>query len=278
MSVTINGVVAEEIVEGLEEGIDDNGPYAEKKWLCAWADRYALANGFLGLVTHTGGQNGSVQLARPLTYPESQNMFARTVKIEGKGKPTQGTRQLQYTQAIVSVSYGVPTWQAIPNPDMSIDPDTPFVYATQKISFGRELVPVPNSSLWLANGERLDDVPYSAPHPYAVFNITLQRVPFLPAFAIWTAMRRPLNETEFLGIPAGYLKLEGCENDSQAMSDGSYSQSLSYTFTARALLAWDEVYAKSDGTPRQLRFGSSGGTAVLRRTEFRALIPDNYYG
>ncbi len=280
MSTIVNGITTEEIVDGLEEGIDEQGPHATKKWLCSWSDRYALANSFLGFVSHTGGQGGNVQIHGPLSYPESANMLARTVVIEGKGKPTQGTRALQFPQAIVTVNYGVPSWQAIANTDMSIDPTQPFVYATQDIDFGREMLSIPSSQLVLANGHTLPDEHWAIPIPYAIFTITLQQVPFLPAQAIYTALRRPLNNSTFLGIQPGYLKFDGCKNHAEASSDGSYIQSLTYVFAARTLLRWDETYDKDPAvtTPQQIKRGSVGGDAVLLRSEFAPLIPSNYYG
>lgn len=279
MSTTISGIVCEEIVADLEEGIGQDGPNATKKWLCAWSDRYALANAFLGLVSHVGGQTGSVTITSPLAYPESANMLARTIKIKGVGKPTQGTKQLQFPQAIVTVEYGVPTWQAIAYPDMSIDPGTPLVYATQDIDFGNESLPIPNSSLVLANGATLENTPFAMRIPYAVFTITLQRVPFLPAFAIWTAMAKPLNNATFLGIPAGYLRFDGVKNHGEASTDGTYVQSLTYMFSARAILRWDETYDKDPAVtlPQQIRRGSTLGPAVLLRSNLAALIPSNYY-
>src|SRR5207237_10641393 len=95
MSITIGGISCEELVEGFEEGIHEQGPTAVKKYLCAWADRYTVANTFLGLVTHSGGVGGSIVLTAPLAYPESANMFAREIQIEGRGTPTPGTRQIQ---------------------------------------------------------------------------------------------------------------------------------------------------------------------------------------
>lgn len=274
MSTVVNGITCEELVEDFEEGIDDRGPYAVKKWLCNWSDRYALANSFLGFVSHTGGQSGSIQIHSPLAYPESLNMLARTVQIQGRGQATQGTQQIQWAKAVVTVNYGVPTWQAIPYPDMSIDPTQPFVYATQDIDFGREFLAIPGSALQLANGNTMDDTPYSLPIPYAVFTITLHQVPFLPAQAIFTSMKKPLNITTFLGIPAGYLRFDGAKNHAEASSDGTYLQSLTLVFSARTLLRWDETYDKNGtGGPQQIRYN---GTAVLQRSEFRALIPSNY--
>src|SRR3954469_7744122 len=108
MSTTIGGIACEELVEGFEEGIHEQGPVATKKYLCAWADRYTVANTFLGLVTHSGGVGGSIVLSAPLPYPESQNLYAREIAIGGRGRPSQGTRQLQFDRAVVTVNYGVP--------------------------------------------------------------------------------------------------------------------------------------------------------------------------
>jgi hypothetical protein len=277
-TTTIGGVESLELVADMVEGVDERGPYANKKYLCTWPNRYALANAFLGFTTHTGGQSGSIQITGPYAFPESPNMLARSVRIEGRGKPSQGTRQLQFEAAVIAVDFAVPPWQAIPYPDMSIDPSTPFVYATQDIRFSREMIAIPNSALYLqGTTTRLDDTPYGVPVPNAVFNINIHRVPFLPAFAIWTAMAKPLNNAVFLGIPAGYLRFDGAENHGEASSDGSFAQSLAFQFTARALLRWDEVFDKT-GTPRRVLLGGSAGPAVLQRSEFRTLIPANYYG
>jgi hypothetical protein len=157
---------------------------------------------------------------------------------------------------------------------MSIDPTQPFVYASQDIDFGREFLAIPGSALTLANGHTLDDTPYSLPIPYAVFTITLHQVPFLPAQAIFTSMKRPLNSTTFIGIPPGYLRFDGAKNHADASTDGTYTQNLILVFSARTLLRWDETYDKNGtGGPQQIRYN---GAALLLRSEFRALIPSNY--
>jgi hypothetical protein len=276
VSITINGVSCEEVVDGFEEGVHSEGPVAQKKFLCAWSSRYALANGLLGFVTRQPGQTASVQITGPMAWPESPNMLAREISIEGVGQPTQGASQIQFPQAIVTANYGVPTWQALPYPDMAIDPTTPFVYATQDIDFGSEMVQIEKSSVALANGHKLADTPYAFPLPHAILSITLQRVPFLPAQAIITGMQRPLNNATFLGVSAGYLMLKGVKNHGEASTDGTFTQSLSYVFAYRPILRWDEVL-DPDGTsgPQQVRYN---GAAILLRSDFRALIPSNYYG
>src|SRR5262245_42277258 len=164
MSIVVGGILCNELVEGLVEGVREGGPYAQKMYLCAWNDRYRLANNLLGLVTSSGA---AINLTLPLGYPQSTNMLAREVEIEGVGRPTQGPAQLQFPYARVTVRYAVPTWTPTPNPNTSIDPEKPYIYATQRVDFGREFVNVEASSVRLANGHSVN-LPYSFPIPHAI--------------------------------------------------------------------------------------------------------------
>lgn len=271
----IGGITVEEMREGFDEGIHSQGPEATKKFLVPWANRYTVANALLGLSSGTG-PGGSVNLTAPASYPESQNMFVREIGIEGKGKCTQGPLQLQFAQAILTVNYGVPQFGYIAQPNQSIDPGSPYIYATQDIDFSRERVTLPKSSVTLANGHKLKDLPYSFPIVQAVFSIQLHQVPYLPAAVVYTAMKNPINNATFLGIPAGYLIFNGGKNHQEAASDGTYTQAMSYVFTARTILRWDEVL-DPDGTsgPQQVRYN---GAAILGRSNLATLIPSAYGG
>lgn len=278
MSTIINGASCEEMPDGFEEGITVQGPHASKKFLCDWADRYTVANGLIGFSTSTGPGSPIVQHP-PSRYPESQNMFAKEVVIAGKGKPTQGTLQIQFTKAIVTVNYGVPQFGYTGQPNQSIDPAMPFVYATQELDFARESITVEKSAVFLANGHRLKNQNYAVPLPHAILTIQLQRVPYLPGQAILVAMGKPLNSVAFLGVQPGYLMFDGCKSHAEAMSDGSYSQNLTYVFRVRPVLRWDEVYdPDGSGGPQQVRYGSSSGPAILLRTDLSTLIPSAYGG
>lgn len=275
MPVTIGGVVCNELTEGFSEGIREGGPYATKKYLCDWSDRYALANAMLGLTT--GTSSSSVSHTNPQTYPESRNMWAREIAIKGVGKPTQGTYQIQWTKAIVAVNYGVPQFGYLTYPEMSLDPGNPYVYATQEVHFERQMVTIEGSAVKLANGHQFNTPqPYAVPIPVARLTIQLQRVPYLPWLAIWTAMANPLNNATFLGVPAGYLMLEGADTHEEAATDGTYIQAVTYSFAARQKLRFDEVY-DPDGTsgPQQVRYN---GSAILGRSDLTALIPSAYNG
>lgn len=276
MATTISGIVCQELREGFEEGIHEQGPVATKKFLCDWADRYTMANGLLGLVTNTGGAGGATTLTNPARYPESNNMFAREISIEGRGKATQGPLQIQFAQAVITVNYAVPQYNYLPNPDISLDPAAPYVYATQEIDFSREFVTVEKSSVTLANGHKLPDLPYSFPLAQAVMTIQLHRVPYLPAAQILMAMQRPLNSATFLGVDPGYLMFNGCRSQTDASSDGTYTQSLTYVFAYRPVLRWDEAF-DPDGVsgPQQVRYN---GAAILLRSDLSGLIPSAYRG
>lgn len=276
MSITIGGVSVEEMRDGFEENVSERGPGGTKKFLCAWSGRYAVANALLGFSTGTGS-GGPVVTVPPMSWPESPNMYVREIKIEGKGKATQGAAQIQFTQAVITANYGASSgWSPLPLPNMSIDPSMPFTYATQEIDFGREMITIEKSAVVLANGHKLKDLPYAVPLPHAVLTIQLQRVPFLPAQAILVAMGKPLNNATFLGVQPGYLMFDGCKSHMEAMSDGSYSQNLTLVFKVRPVLRWDETW-DPDGTsgPQQVRYN---GAAILLRSNLATLIPSAYGG
>lgn len=277
MSVVIGGVVCQEIVEGLEEGIHDQGPVAQKKYLCDWGSRYALANAMLGLVHGQGGTNPSITFQVPQQYPQSLNMWAREISIKGVGQPTQGPVQLQFPKAIVTVNYAVPQFGYLSNPDQSLDPSNPYIWATQEIDFARQSLTIERSSLQLANGHKFATTqPYSLPLPTVIMSITLHKVPYLPAAQIITAIQKPLNNATYLGIGAGYLMFNGGKSHMEASTDGTYTQELTLNFAYRPLLRWDEVY-DPDGVsgPVQVQYN---GAAILLRSDLSTLVPSAYHG
>lgn len=276
MSITIGGVSVEEMRDGFEENVSERGPGGTKKFLCDWSGRYAVANALLGFSTGTGS-GGPVVTVPPMSWPESPNMYVREIKIEGKGKATQGAVQIQFAQAVITASYGTSSgWSPLPLPNMSIDPGSPYTYATQEIDFGREMITIEKSAVVLANGNKLKDLPYAVPLPHAILTIQLQRVPYLPAQAILVAMGKPLNSVAFLGVQPGYLMFDGCKSHMEAMSDGSYSQNLTLVFKVRPVLRWDETFDPiASGGPQQVLYN---GLPILQRSNLATLIPSAYGG
>lgn len=279
MSITIGSVSVEEMRDGFEEGVDGQGVHASKKFLCAWSGRFAVARGLLGFTSGTGS-GGPVVTTPPMAYPEIPNLYAREITIEGAGKCTQGSLQLQFEKAIVTAKYGTSSgWSPLPDPNQSIDPGSPYTYATQEMDFGRESITVSKSAVFLANGHRLKDQNYAVPLPHAILTISLQRVPYLPAQSILVAMGKPINSVKFLGVQPGYLMFDGAKTHREDNSDGTYGQNLTLVFRVRPVLRWDEVYdPDGSGGPQQVRYGSSSGPAILLRTDLSTLIPSAYGG
>lgn len=279
MSITIGGQSVEEMRDGFEEGVDGRGPHGTKKYLCDWSGRYAVANALLGFTTGTGS-GGPVVTVPPMSWPESHNMYVSSVTIAGAGKSTQGALQIQFEKAIITANYGTSSgWSPLPLPNMSIDPGSPYTYATQELDYGREMVTIEKSAVFLANGTRLTNQNYAVPLPHAILTIQLQRVPYLPAQGILVAMAKPINSVRFLGVDPGYLMFDGCKSHMEVMTDGSYSQNLSLVFRVRPVLRWDEAYSPKAGEgPQQVRRNSAAGPAILLRTDLSTLIPSAYGG
>jgi hypothetical protein len=277
MSVIIGGVACEELVDGLEEGVREGGPYAVKKYLCDWGSRYQLANAFLGLVNGSGGKTPSVTFQKPQQYPESRNMWAREIAIKGVGQPTQGPLQLQFPKAIITVNYGVPQFGYLQYPDQNLDPSKPYIYATQEIHFSREMVAIDNSSCTLANGHSLNTtIPYSFPLPVANLTIQLHKVPYLPWAQIWDSMQNPLNDSTFLGVDRGYLMFNGADTHEEASTDGTYVQELTLNFSARGILAWDEMFDPDGVSGPQIVYYN--GSGIIGTSDLSLLIPTAYEG
>ncbi len=243
MSVTINGVACEEIVRNLSEGIDERGPHATKGYLCLWGNRFALANGLLGLVHSSGPIGGGVTFSHPAVYPESSNLYCQTVEIEPHGTPFQGSKQIAFPYAIVWANFGIWPYSIVggddPGNQQGIDPDTPFVYATQKISFSIEQYNIPASSTQTDDNKPVpkDITGY---FPRADMSITLHKVPYMPAQLIFSLVGK-INNAVFLGAKTGQVIFQGGDSDRTASTDGTFTQDLTYSFSYRTVAPWNYI-------------------------------------
>lgn len=272
MSLTINGVVCQELVDGLTEGIHEGGPYATKKYLCDWANRYQLANGMLGLVSGTGG---AISLFAPQQYPQSLNMWAREVYIEGAGQPTQGPAQLQFPKAVVTVNYGVPKFGILPTPSISIDPSNPIIYATQEIDIGMEQFNIPASAVQVLGptAPLAKDVPvYFA---RAEIAITLHRFPWLPAPLIFGLVGN-LNSAKYLGCDVGKLRFNGGRTHLTASTDGTQTQDVTLSFSYRNVARWDYTF-HPNGTSGWVAVEDRNSNSLYTLSDLSVLIPSSYY-
>lgn len=274
MAITINGVVCQELVEAFGESFDlTQGPSARKGFLCPWANRYAVATGLLGLsnTTHVGGL---ITLQTPLQYPERTTMYAHQIEIRGVGTPTQGTAQLQWTNAVVSVTYQCLPWSFAGIDYMQLDPTHPYIYAEQNMSFSSEFITVPGKGVkFVTSGKPLDQ-DWGFMSPKLDMQITLKYVPYLPVVAILAALQAPINSATYLGVAAGYLLFNGAENHQTRMSDGTFTQDVTYSFSYRPIAPWDYTYDGANNIWDKVV--GLGGAAIIARSDLSTIIPADY--
>ncbi len=276
MAQTIAGIVCQELVEAFGEGFDSTGgPTARKGYLCAWVDRYTVANGLLGL-SNTTNVGGGITLTTPAQYPQRTTMYATNIEIRGAGPPTQGTQQLQYTYAVLMVSYQCLPWSFQGVDFMQLDYTHPFIYAEQSFNFTSEWITVPGRNTYYLTSwptKKLDQ-DWGFRSPIVNFTITLKYVPYLPVAQILIASQSPINSTTFLGCSPGFLLFNGADSHSTRAVDGTFTQEVSYSFSYRPIAPWDYVFNGS--LPGWDRVVDSAGNPIQQRSDISTVFPSGY--
>lgn len=273
---TIGGIHVEELVK---PGVTENAGLREttratKAYLVPnWFDRYAVANAILGFSSYTGH---TVGLNRPLPYPDSPGIYALTVAIRGVGTPSQGPRQIAWTSAIIEVNFGVGSFDVSLNNDNSFDPAQPYVYASQTLDFGVNMIDAPGTSLVLTDGTAIPGY-FALQVNTVVFNLTLHRIPFMPP-QTQRVLVGDINSDPFWGCEEGHLKLDGMRTDRQFNTDGTVLQDVSMTFTYRNVAPWDFIL-HPDGVTGWIGVNyKHDGQSILTSSDFNELIPTAYLG
>lgn len=282
MAVTINGVICDELVDGYTEAYDIQcGPMARKGYICAWANRFAVAHGFLGL-SSTTNIGGFITLNAPLAFPElaaeSSNalasMYARSVEIVGVGPPVQGTRNISYPYAKVYVTFGPFNWSFSGIDYFQLDPTHPYFFSEQHVDFSAEYITIPGKSVFFKSSGKKLDQDWGFFSPIADMTITLQNYPYLPAATVLNALQAPINSTNYLQCNAGFLMFKGAQDDRTQTADGTQTAKVTYAFSYRPIAPWDYVYNGAAGIWDQVV--DSTGTAIIARSNLSTIIPGTY--
>jgi hypothetical protein len=274
MSIVINGVTCEVISRDYREGIDGRGPSATRGYLCDWASRYRVANGLLGLTTFSGsGPAGNIGLPRPGQLPESPNIWATSIRIEGKGQPVENGFGLGYGSAIVWSEYTVPEYGVLG--EAQIDPATSFVYATQELDSSEMYVSIPGQALVYIDGTP-SNVDRSVIVSVINMTITLHQMPFMPMPAL--AYAGQLNDDVFLGIDRGKVKFDGARVTRDYSSAGDALQKAAFRFSYRPVADWNKV-PDPKGTGTWVLLGYKGAP-VYQYSYFNMMtvLPAYYLG
>ncbi len=246
---TINGIPCAEGVRDYYEGADrQSGPDLSKTYYCAWADRFKVANACLGLSTAVT-KGGAITFLPPLQHPEILTCYCSSLRISGCGKPFQGTYQLAFPVAKITIGFKAYPWSfqgfnEDPQGLQNIDAATSFVYARQEIDQGEETLEVPASALLMNGAAPARGMSVAFAH--VVMRITFERMPFLPVNTI--QIYNNVNDSTFLGCARGHVKFLGSQTRRSAQSDGSATQSLTNTYAYRPIADWNyfpNPYARS---------------------------------
>ena len=273
MAIVVNGITCQEIVRQYREGADwDRGPMATKGFLCNWGDRFTVANGLLGLSTTTS-IGGLITLNLPAAHPQIPAIFVRSIDIEPKGKPTQGSPQLQFEAAIIWANYGCIPWSFQGINYGNIDPATPLIYAKQNLNLVTETKTVPGQRAWFQSANKATGMDYGFPVPIVELEITFMHVPYLPSQQVITVAQNPLNSVTFLGCQPGTVFFIGMSSEVSFDTSGTFDQNLRFTFKYRPIAPWDQDW---NGSAWDTVLNKSGGTAFLGRSDLNALLPGAY--
>ncbi len=285
MAITIGGIVCEEIVGNFAERFHlIDGPTADKAFLCAWADRYTVARGILGLNTavHIGT---FITIRVPLQYPEIPYMYAYQIAIKGVGPPFQSSPQMAFPYAIIMVNYKCSPWsfQGIDDPggQNQIDPSHPYIYAEQEISSSAEMLTVPGKYAYFKTAYGSDHhsslIPYGFRIALVDLVITLHRLPYLPTSQALNYAGM-INDAPFLGVDTGKLMFNGMTTHQTHSTDGTVNTDATFKFQARSI-RWDYGYdplaASGNGAFDQVVRGDFT-TPFITSTDLSTVIPGAY--
>jgi hypothetical protein len=272
----INGANVLELRENFQESIQDGGPRATKSFLCDWAFRYQVANGLMGLATHSGT---SISFTSPNVYPESPNLVASTITIRGIGGQYDGPRQIAFDRAVITVQYGVVPFGTLPGSDPgglnSFDAATPLVYCTQELDFGYMAVPLPRGQV-KANSLPVDGHPAVRNLAVVTMRLTLYRMPYLISASVRQKAGK-LNSGTFLGCTAGMLRFDGVKTHRDGQSDGSLAQTTNIGFSYRPEQPWNYVPDPGGSSTWYPALYADGATTIPK-VSFDDIIPTAYYG
>ena len=273
MAIVVNGITCQEIVRNYEESADwDRGPAAVKGFLCPWANRFQVANGLLGLAT-AASIGGGITLNLPAQHPEIPTIFVRQIAFEPKGPPTQGPRQLQFTNCIVWATYGCIPWSFSGINYGNIDPATPLIYAKQNLNIATETKTVPGQRAFFKTADKATGVDYAFPVTIVEMEVTLMHLPYLPAQQIITISQNPLNSMPFLGCAEGTVYFVGAGSEQSFDTAGTADQNFRMVFKYRPIAPWDQDWSGATWDTVLNKKLSDGGVPFLGRSDLNMLLP-----
>jgi hypothetical protein len=276
----VNPVNCVELFDGYKAGIHSQGGVIVKKYWCAWADSFTLANNLLG-VSSALSVAGTITRQMPHACPESPTLKCVDVDVEPAGTPLATAGRPAWTDAIVTAQYGVlpfatgelnPTFD--PNGLMSPDGQV-YPFASISVDQSAEFLAVPDSSMKYAGGVAAGTPIHQEVTRRvgtATIGCTLHRVPFLPFDRLLSLSGR-INSQPLFGRDANLVLFEGARTRIEVDNLGNAVCEIDLQFKYREQ-DWNKVpdprnatswiYITDDGT--------TAGNKLYTATDLRPLI------
>ncbi|WP_422928565.1 hypothetical protein [Singulisphaera sp. PoT] len=273
MSTTIS-VSHEELSDGFREGISGGKPYAVKKYLLGWDDRYQFVRDMQGYSSATGSGNPWIQTV-PYQYPDSPNLYADSLEIEPAGKIIEGRTPLAFEYAIITVTFTVSDWPYQQSDDplnlqsVTDDPaeNQQLQYCRQKIQYGYETYPIPNSSVAFADGTKY---PTQGVYKLPVTTVTLmwKDYPYQP-FKYVRDLLGCVNQGKFLGCGDSTVFFDSFDTDPKFLSDGTKVCDVTEVFKYRTI-DWNQFVRPDKFQWATLK--DNTGATIYTKKDFSKLL------
>jgi hypothetical protein len=232
-----------EQIDGLQEGWNEQGPWARKVYSVPWDNRWAFVKVLVGGSTTTG-PGGLWTRTLPYQYPDTfVEMYVRDIAMSPVGDVAIGSEPIRFSgpadSCLLTCTFGIPEWPFQPADDpfflqsLTDDPaeNEALQWATQDISFGTRTYELPRSP-WRFPSGRKSAVPVTVRKAVVTLNITWHRFPRKPSAAIRDLLGT-VNAATFLGCAPNKVYFAGCETSTEYSTDGHRVCRVHLTFEYR---------------------------------------------
>lgn len=220
-----SGVVYSIMVDnGLEEGVEPDGPTATVKFKCAWGDRYVFIRDLVGRSVASG--NSSVRVI-PMQYPPSTNLYCRpNVRVTGLGQFKTASGWAAYESAIVTATFARPLW-AFDNSDPSGSP-----WTSTSIDPSGQFLTLPESTYRFDDGTPTN-TPIGLVLPQATITFTRHWMAFAPLSEAMALAGQVNNAAFAIGnyvFPTGTLLFMPGKMNKSSDAQGNVTWEVEYKF------------------------------------------------
>lgn len=233
---------------GITESNPTDGAQAKVKFRCLWSDRKQLVRDLMwGIQSSTNvvgapgtGKVGIFFRYNPLPYPESPNLFCRSIEsIEPFGKPQVlswiSPSWLVKHEAIVTAVFSYIPWMN--QQDASGQP-----FTQTSINISGEMLTVPGSTF--TTGSNPIGVPVGVMVPQMELTFKRFFMPYIP-IAEMASLTGMVNSGTFnvgdCSFPQDTLLFLGGSSEIQSDTQGNITQTVEYHFMFRNNPTWNQV-------------------------------------